>query len=160
MSVLARILQCFWHEAKVREKVNSSLPSLDKQIWNFSCLSKSELAVIFCLVSRQHSWALGEVRMKNNLPGRIIYTYFFPTTGLGFFPSPVNPLSSGASEIEGYSLCFSLVEWDCVICFLFCLSEYYPGCEVLFMNLANIHAIRKSFHSLRTLCSGPRDAPK
>lgn len=39
-------------------------------------------------------------------------------------------------------------------------SEYYPGCEVLFMNLANIHAIRKSFQSLRTLCSGPRDAPK
>ncbi|KAL9980228.1 hypothetical protein ACROYT_G008784 [Oculina patagonica] len=38
-------------------------------------------------------------------------------------------------------------------------EEYYPGCEVLFMNLANIHAIRKSFHSLRTLCSGPRDAP-
>lgn len=38
-------------------------------------------------------------------------------------------------------------------------EEYYPGCEVLFMNLANIHAIRKSFQSLRTLCSGPRDAP-
>ncbi|XP_044171154.1 myotubularin-related protein 4-like [Acropora millepora] len=37
-------------------------------------------------------------------------------------------------------------------------EEYYPGCEVLFMNLANIHTIRKSFQSLRTLCSGPRDA--
>lgn len=38
-------------------------------------------------------------------------------------------------------------------------EEYYPGCEVLFMNLANIHSIRKSFQSLRTLCSGPRDNP-
>ena len=28
------------------------------------------------------------------------------------------------------------------------------------MNLANIHTIRKSFQSLRTLCSGPRDAIK
>ncbi|KAK3736341.1 hypothetical protein QZH41_020792 [Actinostola sp. cb2023] len=36
--------------------------------------------------------------------------------------------------------------------------EYYPNCEVEFMNLANIHAIRKSFHSLRNLCSGPQDA--
>ena len=44
---------------------------------------------------------------------------------------------------------------------MFCLLiEYYPGCEVLFMNLANIHTIRKSFQSLRTLCSGPRDATK
>lgn len=38
-------------------------------------------------------------------------------------------------------------------------EEYYPGCEVLFMNLANIHTIRKSFQCLRMLCSGPRDAP-
>lgn len=38
-------------------------------------------------------------------------------------------------------------------------EEYYPGCEVLFMNLANIHSIRKSFHSLRMLCSGPRENP-
>ncbi|XP_076344806.1 phosphatidylinositol-3,5-bisphosphate 3-phosphatase MTMR3-like isoform X3 [Tachypleus tridentatus] len=30
--------------------------------------------------------------------------------------------------------------------------EYYPNCEIKFLNLANIHSIRKSFHSLRILC--------
>ncbi|XP_058632643.1 myotubularin-related protein 3 isoform X2 [Onychostoma macrolepis] len=30
--------------------------------------------------------------------------------------------------------------------------EYYPSCEVMFMGMANIHSIRKSFQSLRTLC--------
>lgn len=31
-------------------------------------------------------------------------------------------------------------------------SEYYPGCEVQFMNLANIHSIRKSYHAIRSVC--------
>ncbi|XP_062854951.1 myotubularin-related protein 3 isoform X2 [Trichomycterus rosablanca] len=31
--------------------------------------------------------------------------------------------------------------------------EYYPNCEVVFMGMANIHSIRKSFHSLRFLCT-------
>ncbi|XP_059379348.1 myotubularin-related protein 3-like isoform X4 [Carassius carassius] len=31
--------------------------------------------------------------------------------------------------------------------------EYYPNCEVLFMGMANIHSIRKSFQSLRFLCT-------
>ncbi|XP_069700991.1 phosphatidylinositol-3,5-bisphosphate 3-phosphatase MTMR3 isoform X2 [Periplaneta americana] len=31
--------------------------------------------------------------------------------------------------------------------------EYYPSCEIQFMNLANIHSIRKSFHAVRQLCS-------
>ncbi|XP_060737230.1 myotubularin-related protein 3 isoform X1 [Tachysurus vachellii] len=31
--------------------------------------------------------------------------------------------------------------------------EYYPNCEVLFMGMANIHTIRKSFQSLRFLCA-------
>ncbi|XP_078523342.1 phosphatidylinositol-3,5-bisphosphate 3-phosphatase MTMR3 isoform X4 [Lissotriton helveticus] len=31
--------------------------------------------------------------------------------------------------------------------------EYYPNCEVVFMGMANIHSIRKSFQSLRLLCS-------
>ncbi|KAK3083958.1 hypothetical protein FSP39_006006 [Pinctada imbricata] len=35
--------------------------------------------------------------------------------------------------------------------------EYYPSCEIQFMNLANIHTIRKSFIALRTLCSGGMD---
>ncbi|XP_074030233.1 phosphatidylinositol-3,5-bisphosphate 3-phosphatase MTMR4 isoform X2 [Leptinotarsa decemlineata] len=35
--------------------------------------------------------------------------------------------------------------------------EYYPNCEIEFMNLANIHSIRKSFHSLRLLCSSSAD---
>lgn len=31
-------------------------------------------------------------------------------------------------------------------------SEYYPSCEVHFMNLANIHSIRKSYHAIRSAC--------
>uniref|UniRef100_A0A4W4FP31 phosphatidylinositol-3,5-bisphosphate 3-phosphatase n=1 Tax=Electrophorus electricus TaxID=8005 RepID=A0A4W4FP31_ELEEL len=31
--------------------------------------------------------------------------------------------------------------------------EYYPNCEVVFMGMANIHSIRKSFQSLRFLCA-------
>lgn len=37
--------------------------------------------------------------------------------------------------------------------------EYYPSCEIQFMNLANIHSVRKSFVALRQLCSnGPEQA--
>uniref|UniRef100_A0AAQ6A467 phosphatidylinositol-3,5-bisphosphate 3-phosphatase n=1 Tax=Amphiprion ocellaris TaxID=80972 RepID=A0AAQ6A467_AMPOC len=32
-------------------------------------------------------------------------------------------------------------------------EEYYPNCEVMFMGMANIHAIRNSFHAVRTVCS-------
>ncbi|XP_061119175.1 myotubularin-related protein 3-like isoform X1 [Conger conger] len=31
--------------------------------------------------------------------------------------------------------------------------EYYPNCEVMFMGMANIHTIRKSFQALRSLCT-------
>ncbi|XP_039517460.1 myotubularin-related protein 3 isoform X3 [Pimephales promelas] len=31
--------------------------------------------------------------------------------------------------------------------------EYYPSCEVIFMGMANIHSIRRSFQCLRTLCA-------
>ncbi|XP_062409448.1 myotubularin-related protein 3 isoform X2 [Sardina pilchardus] len=31
--------------------------------------------------------------------------------------------------------------------------EYYPNCEVVFMSMANIHSIRKSFQCLRSLCA-------
>lgn len=31
-------------------------------------------------------------------------------------------------------------------------QEYYPNCDIQFMNLPNIHVIRKSFQSVRTLC--------
>jgi myotubularin-related protein 3/4 len=37
--------------------------------------------------------------------------------------------------------------------------EYYTSAEIQFMNLGNIHAIRKSFHSLRLLCASPADVP-
>lgn len=37
--------------------------------------------------------------------------------------------------------------------------EYYTSAEIQFMNLGNIHAIRKSFHSLRFLCASPPDIP-
>lgn len=35
--------------------------------------------------------------------------------------------------------------------------EYYPNCEIKFMNLANIHTIRKSFHSIRSICTTSGD---
>ncbi|XP_037805507.1 myotubularin-related protein 4 isoform X3 [Lucilia sericata] len=37
--------------------------------------------------------------------------------------------------------------------------EYYPCAEIEFMNLGNIHVIRKSFHALRQLCASPPDVP-
>ncbi|XP_037936813.1 myotubularin-related protein 3 isoform X2 [Teleopsis dalmanni] len=37
--------------------------------------------------------------------------------------------------------------------------EYYPCAEIEFMNLGNIHVIRKSFHALRQLCASPADVP-
>ncbi|XP_042215598.1 myotubularin-related protein 3-like isoform X3 [Homarus americanus] len=37
--------------------------------------------------------------------------------------------------------------------------EYYPQCEIQFMNLANIHTIRKSHHALRQLASSSPDIP-
>ncbi|KAG0721169.1 Myotubularin-related protein 3 [Chionoecetes opilio] len=37
--------------------------------------------------------------------------------------------------------------------------EYYPQCEIQFMNLANIHTIRKSHHTLRLLASSSPDIP-
>lgn len=38
-------------------------------------------------------------------------------------------------------------------------AEYYTSAEIQFMNLGNIHAIRKSFHALRFLCASPSDIP-
>ncbi|PKU28015.1 hypothetical protein llap_21681 [Limosa lapponica baueri] len=38
--------------------------------------------------------------------------------------------------------------------------EYYPNCEVVFMGMANIHSIRKSFQSLRLLCTQMPDPGK
>ncbi|XP_022064341.1 myotubularin-related protein 4 isoform X1 [Acanthochromis polyacanthus] len=32
-------------------------------------------------------------------------------------------------------------------------EEYYPNCEVMFMGMANIHAIRNSFYAVRAVCS-------
>ncbi|EFN79213.1 Myotubularin-related protein 3 [Harpegnathos saltator] len=37
--------------------------------------------------------------------------------------------------------------------------EYYPSCDIQFMNLPNIHSIRKSFHALRQLCASDADQP-
>lgn len=37
--------------------------------------------------------------------------------------------------------------------------EYYTSAEIQFMNLGNIHVIRKSFHALRLLCASPPDIP-
>lgn len=38
--------------------------------------------------------------------------------------------------------------------------EYYPCAAIEFMNLGNIHVIRKSFHGLRTLAATPQDSQK
>ncbi|RZF47301.1 hypothetical protein LSTR_LSTR009792 [Laodelphax striatellus] len=35
--------------------------------------------------------------------------------------------------------------------------EYYPHCEIKFMNLANIHGVRKCFNGLQALCALPAD---
>lgn len=35
--------------------------------------------------------------------------------------------------------------------------EYYPSCDIQFMNLPNIHSIRKSFHAVRQLCASDAD---
>uniref|UniRef100_A0A287DC02 phosphatidylinositol-3,5-bisphosphate 3-phosphatase n=1 Tax=Ictidomys tridecemlineatus TaxID=43179 RepID=A0A287DC02_ICTTR len=35
--------------------------------------------------------------------------------------------------------------------------DYYPNCEVVFMGMANIHSIRRSFQSLRLLCTQTPD---
>lgn len=35
--------------------------------------------------------------------------------------------------------------------------EYYPNCEIQFMSLANIHYVRKSFHSVKLLCASSAD---
>ncbi len=40
------------------------------------------------------------------------------------------------------------------VCFF---VEYYVNAEIQFMNLANIHTIRKSFQALRALCSSTPD---
>lgn len=37
--------------------------------------------------------------------------------------------------------------------------EYYPCAEIEFMNLSNIHVIRKSFQALRLLCASTPDVP-
>ena len=42
---------------------------------------------------------------------------------------------------------------------LLIVSDYYPNCEILFMSLANIHTIRKSFLALRTICATSPDQP-
>ena len=38
--------------------------------------------------------------------------------------------------------------------------EYYGNAEIQFMNLANIHTIRKSFQALRVLCSSTPEQAK
>ncbi|XP_031830267.1 phosphatidylinositol-3,5-bisphosphate 3-phosphatase MTMR4 isoform X2 [Nomia melanderi] len=37
--------------------------------------------------------------------------------------------------------------------------EYYPNCDIQFMNLPNIHSIRKSFHAVRQLYATDADQP-
>lgn len=38
--------------------------------------------------------------------------------------------------------------------------EYYGNAEIQFMNLANIHAVRKSFQAVRSLCASTPEQAK
>jgi len=53
----------------------------------------------------------------------------------------------------------SIVWLPVLLIVLFCFADYYPNCEILFMSLANIHTIRKSFLALRTICATSPDQP-
>lgn len=44
-------------------------------------------------------------------------------------------------------------------CFCYEFVDYYLNCEIMFMSLANIHAIRKSFLALRSLCAMSPEQP-
>ncbi|XP_034951437.1 myotubularin-related protein 3 [Chelonus insularis] len=37
--------------------------------------------------------------------------------------------------------------------------DYYSSCDIQFMNLPNIHSIRKSFHAIRQLCASDANLP-
>lgn len=39
-------------------------------------------------------------------------------------------------------------------------AEYYPCAAIEFINLGNIHVIRKSFHALRSLAASPQDSQR
>lgn len=58
-----------------------------------------------------------------------------------------------------FKCCLCLMTFIRVVCVCLCL-EYYPNCEVMFMGMANIHAIRNSFQALRTVCSQIPDPGK
>lgn len=71
-------------------------------------------------------------------------------------PQPGEAWSTGTTLVlDG---CF----WDMLLgSTLVCMStEYYPNCEVVFMGMANIHAIRNSFQYLRAVCSQMPDPSK
>ena len=63
-------------------------------------------------------------------------------------------------QLRGLSFMFTQIDIFMVFMVVSSFSEYYPNCEIQFMNLANIHTIRKSFHALRALCAAPADQPK
>ena len=91
-----------------------------------------------------------------------------PSTGLLAFQLSNLTYSSVKTLVALFSLvgdaCFPAVVDVCfpavvVVCSP-AVSEYYPNCEVVFMGMANIHSIRKSFQSLRFLCTQMPDPAK
>lgn len=56
--------------------------------------------------------------------------------------------------------CFCLLTFTGAGYLFYRYVEYYPNCEVMFMGMANIHAIRNSFQALRTVCSQIPDPGK
>ena len=84
-----------------------------------------------------------------------------PSTGLLAFQLSNLTYSSVKTLVALFSLvvvdvCFPAVVVVCSPA----VSEYYPNCEVVFMGMANIHSIRKSFQSLRFLCTQMPDPAK
>lgn len=85
------------------------------------------------------------------------------------------PGRSSSTKIRSTrTACFSTPKFNITTSFLFShlknkiycsltplpFPEYYPNCEVVFMGMANIHSIRKSFQSLRFLCTQMPDPAK
>jgi myotubularin-related protein 3/4 len=66
-----------------------------------------------------------------------------------------NRAKGGGCECSGMAII--AIPWESFNIVLF--SEYYPSCEIQFMNLANIHTIRKSFQAVRQLCALSPDQP-
>lgn len=72
----------------------------------------------------------------------------------------LNPVPHPRVEQQSLGPCVHWIQEPLKPSLLPPVSEYYPNCEVVFMGMANIHSIRKSFQSLRFLCTQMPDPAK